>query len=92
MTSPARVLAQVVHDGPAGHASIAAALAAEPADVLAALDVLRQRRHVAPVRMIRGGRVAAGWEATKSGRIEAAGGAQMSMVRRPSVAVQPALF
>jgi len=86
----AHVLAQVAHDGPVTAAQVAAALALELADVSTALEGLERRRQVRPVRDVatRGLR----WECTTAGRLESSGGAQTSMIPRPSVAVQPSLF
>lgn len=90
----ARVLAQVVQDGPVTITGIAAALALDPhAEVRPELERHQRAGRIrtvlvygrAPVPLNR-------YEATDAGRIEASGGAQLSLVRRPPVAAQPSLF
>lgn len=84
------VLAQVNHDGPASAFRIADALGLEVPEVVRMLDDLRARRQVTAVVVI--GSRHLHYETTAAGRLEAAGGAQTSLMPRPRVAVQPALF
>jgi len=85
-----QVLAQVAHDGPVTAAQVAAALNLETPDAATALEGLERRRQVIALRDVKTRGIR--WECTAAGRLEASGGAQTSLIPRPPVAVQPALF
>lgn len=86
----ARVLAQVVQDGPTTTRRVAHALALEPADLT---PVLERHARAGRIRcLVVVGSPAVWMEATEAGRIEAAGGAQLTLLRRPPVAAQHSLF
>jgi len=90
----ARVLAQVGADGPVSVGQLAAALAVDAEEIDRAAFVLEQQRGwiVSVLGFTPARRRIRLFEITDAGRIEASGGAQMSLEPRPRVAVQPALF
>jgi hypothetical protein len=93
-----RILAQLDVDGPstAAHLTHALALLAV-ADAEFDLAVLERGGLVRRVARAGGAFTRRGWgptlyELTEPGRLEATGGAQLSIVPRPPIATQPSLF